>query len=160
MCRYIRGISRIRAASQPARRKSLFSMLVSPFVSKHVARVAMFGQGLETSTSGIVRELMWGPSTPFRVTGLLPGQQGKGRKTQYNSSKEEERHLTLVCLALRNETYVDFALFSFSYFRLRIRCAATSADWPRNQSYHHLRANKRGPSTRSRRKRINSLASA
>jgi hypothetical protein len=41
------------------------------------ARIAMFGQGLEAATGGLARELLWGASTPFKITGLHRGQQGK-----------------------------------------------------------------------------------
>ena len=55
---------------------SLMSRLIASVSSP--PRVAMFGQGLEASTSGIVRDLMWGNATPFTVDGLTPGINGFG----------------------------------------------------------------------------------
>jgi hypothetical protein len=78
LCRYIRSSQHIHRTlhwQQP--RASFFAKLLAPLRSKRVPRIAMFGQGLESSTSGIVNELMWGERTPFQVAGLVPGVQGR-----------------------------------------------------------------------------------
>ena len=35
----------------------------------------MFGPGLESKTSSVVHQLLWGKMSPFQVTGMFPGQQ-------------------------------------------------------------------------------------
>lgn len=37
-------------------------------------RVVMFGPGLESDTSQIVRALLWNDTSPFKVTGMFPGE--------------------------------------------------------------------------------------
>ena len=56
---------------------SVFDRILAPLrPAARPPRIAMFGQGLETSTSGIVREIMWGQSSPFEVAGLVSGIHG------------------------------------------------------------------------------------
>ena len=77
---YLRGTAHIRALDARRRAQlqpSLFARLLTQFrPAPQLPRVAMFGQGLESSTSSIVNELLWGANTPFSVTQLFPGMEG------------------------------------------------------------------------------------
>ena len=37
-------------------------------------RVVMFGPGLESDTSQLVQALLWNSDSPFKVTGMFPGE--------------------------------------------------------------------------------------
>ncbi|CAH1773448.1 unnamed protein product [Owenia fusiformis] len=50
------------------------SSLLRSFLPKKVPKVAMFGPGLESSTSGLVRQILWDTSGVFTRIGMFPGQ--------------------------------------------------------------------------------------
>lgn len=39
--------------------------------------VVMFGPGLESDTKSLIRTLLWDKTSPFTVTGMFPGSEGK-----------------------------------------------------------------------------------
>ena len=46
---------------------------------KKIPKLVMFGPGLESETSGIVRKMLEGESELFKTTGMFPGQfEGRG----------------------------------------------------------------------------------
>lgn len=47
---------------------------MSFFLGFSIPRVVMFGPGLESETSGIVKKIFSGPTSPFMVKGMFPGQ--------------------------------------------------------------------------------------
>lgn len=53
----------------------IFKLARPYFYQKRQRRLVMFGPGLESKTSSVVHQLLWGKMSPFQVTGMFPGQQ-------------------------------------------------------------------------------------
>lgn len=54
------------------------STMLRAFLPKKVPKIAMFGPGLESSTSGIVRKILYEENNLFDIKELFPGQfEGK-----------------------------------------------------------------------------------
>lgn len=49
---------------------------VRSFLPKKIPKLAMFGPGLESSTSSIVKKILEGQTDIFKTTGMFPGQFG------------------------------------------------------------------------------------
>lgn len=50
------------------------SNVIKYFLPKKTPKLAMFGPGLETSTSKIVRKMLYDPCDVFQKLGMFPGQ--------------------------------------------------------------------------------------
>lgn len=53
------------------------SSVLKSLLPKKVPKVAMFGPGLEQSTSGIIRQMLYTENERFTRTAMFPGQEGK-----------------------------------------------------------------------------------
>lgn len=91
------------------------------FYHKPATRVVMFGPGLESRTSSLVHQLLWGNRSPFQVQGMFPGQQdgvGSGVSLKYNeellnfiilysSTKKEREAAAQAGLVRKNKILLD-----------------------------------------------------
>ena len=85
------------ARNQSITLHSLTSYIKS-FLPKKIPRIAMFGPGMETSTSGIVRKIIEDKTDLFQVTGMFPGQ---ARGTVMTSNKARLPYVSIWYLAVK-----------------------------------------------------------
>ncbi|KAK3735432.1 hypothetical protein RRG08_015625 [Elysia crispata] len=93
--------SQLKAATSTFQQVS--SMLRS-FIPRKVPRVAMFGPGLETATSGLVRRMLYGDSRTFRRVAMFPGQfEGVGGGITLRLPAGHSLHLSVLYSASKQE---------------------------------------------------------
>lgn len=95
--RYLRCCPSCQSLWQP--KTNTMSSLASVFLNnlqniphlftKKPLKVVMFGPGLESKTKSLTHTILWGTKSPFKVTGLFPGEfEGKDcRCAQYLQNK-------------------------------------------------------------------------
>lgn len=80
------------------------SSVLKSFIPRKVPRVAMFGPGLETSTSGLVRRMLYENSNTFRQIAMFPGQfEGVGGGITLRLPTGHSLHLSVLYSASRQE---------------------------------------------------------
>ncbi|CAL1543841.1 unnamed protein product [Lymnaea stagnalis] len=80
------------------------SSMLKYFVPKKVPKVAMFGPGLEQSTSGIVRHMLYEDNTIFNRIAMFPGQfEGVGGGMTLKLPMGHSLHLSVLYSASKNE---------------------------------------------------------
>lgn len=80
------------------------SSMLKYFVPKKVPKVAMFGPGLEQSTSGIVRRMLYEDNTTFNRIAMFPGQfEGVGGGMTLKLPLGHSLHLSVLYSASKNE---------------------------------------------------------
>lgn len=83
---------------------------LSFFLGFSTPRVVMFGPGLETETSGIVKRIFSGPNSPFFIKGMFPGQFdgiGSGVSLQYQGGKLDLITLYSACRSERENNALN-----------------------------------------------------
>ena len=60
----------------PALKASPLPLHLVPFL-RHTRRVVLFGAGLDTGGEGLLSQCFYGAGSPFQLTGLFPGAEGK-----------------------------------------------------------------------------------
>ncbi|RUS72654.1 hypothetical protein EGW08_019592 [Elysia chlorotica] len=80
------------------------SSVLRSFIPRKVPRVAMFGPGLETGTSGLVRKMLYGDSDTFRRVAMFPGQfEGTGGGITLRLPSGHSLHLSVLYSASKQE---------------------------------------------------------
>ncbi|GFS18266.1 F-box only protein 4-like [Elysia marginata] len=80
------------------------SSVLKSFMPRKVPRVAMFGPGLETSTSGLVRCILYEDSNTFQRVAMFPGQfEGMGGGITLRLPAGHSLHLSVLYSASKQE---------------------------------------------------------
>ncbi|GFN98552.1 F-box only protein 4-like [Plakobranchus ocellatus] len=80
------------------------SSYLKSFIPRKVPKVAMFGPGLETSTSGVVRRILYEENNIFRRIALFPGQfDGVGGGMTLRLPSRHTLHLSVLYSASKQE---------------------------------------------------------
>ncbi|XP_071119258.1 F-box only protein 4-like [Haliotis cracherodii] len=80
------------------------SQVLKSFLPKKAPRVAMFGPGLETNTSSIVRKMLYEDNETFQRIAMFPGQfEGMGAGMTMKLPSGNNFHLTVLYTATKRE---------------------------------------------------------